>query len=124
MRALYVPGLYPDVQDMVYSNLASEVLPTPTRTDLNMAKMPEYALMYVRVAIPPTHTAEQAADEVRKSIGFGQPFVKLLGKWEYVPTGRGQQVVVIWTPASGSPAEVADMIIEAGPEAPNGSDGL
>jgi hypothetical protein len=72
--------------------------------------MSAYALMYVRVAIPPTHTPEQAVAEVQKSICFGQPKAVLLGHWT-VEHPEGSPVIS-WSPTADSPDDIADLIVE------------
>jgi len=50
------------------------------------------AVMWVRVTVPPTHNPDQAAEEVRKSIGFGHPRVTLLGSVAVRPGPDGEPV--------------------------------
>jgi hypothetical protein len=75
--------------------------------------MTEYAMMYIQVAIPDSYSPEQAVEEVRRSIGFGQPRARLLGSWHIEQVHNDQEATVSWIVTSHTPSElVAEVISE------------
>lgn len=75
-----------------------------------MAKVPGYALMIVRVVIPPAFSAEQVAEEVCRSVGFGHPLVSLLGHWELSQAARDDMPVMTWIPSPECPDGISAVI--------------